>query len=241
MVEILAIGAHPDDCEIFMGGTLLFMKSNNLRVGICDLTKGEAGTYGNENVRKQEMKRSSEMIGIDERISLDIEDGNVRNTIENRLKVIDVIRKMRPEVVFSFQSGPVRHPDHGYCGDIVRESCFLSGLEKIKTGSQPFRPSSFIGFPEFFLTDRPDFVIDITPYFEKKKEVIRCYGSQVTGEGEDGSGSKTMLRSNRFWEILESRSVQAGALSGIRYGEPFYSSSPPRIGNIPEAFKRDIK
>lgn len=241
MVDILAIGAHPDDCEIFMGGAILFLKGKNLKVGICDLTKGEAGTYGNEKIRKMETEKSSKMMGIDERISLDFGDGSVRNSAENRLEVIEVIRKMKPEIVFSFLPGSTRHPDHGYCGEIVKESCYLSGLEKIDTGSPPFRPSAFIGFPELFITKKPDFVIDITPYFERKKEVIRCFGSQVTSEGEEDSGTKTLLRSNSFWELLESRSVQAGGMSGVRYGEPFYSHTPPKIDDIIDSFRKKIK
>ncbi len=240
MVDILVFGAHPDDAEIFMGGTILYLKNLKYKVGICDLTSGEAGTYGSGEGRKEELKAASEMMEIDERITLDMEDGNIRNNLKNRMKVVEVLRLLRPRIVFSFSDKLIRHPDHKYCGEIVRESCFLSGLEKIEGGASPHRPDSFIEFPELVINNRPDFVIDITPYFEKKNEIIRCYNSQVTREGEDDEGTKTLIRSNDFWEILKARSVQVGAMAGVKYGEPFFSPNPPLIMDPFVSFSREI-
>ncbi|MEN8222386.1 MAG: bacillithiol biosynthesis deacetylase BshB1 [Acidobacteriota bacterium] len=240
MVDILIFGAHPDDAEIFMGGAVFYLKTLGYRVGVCDLTNGEAGTYGSGESRRDELKNASAMMGLDFRMTLDLQDGNIRNTKESRMKVIDVIRSQRPKIIFSFSDELVRHPDHKYCGEIVRESSYLSGLEKIGGDDPPHRPDSYIAFPELTIKKRPDFIIDITPYMEKKKEVIRCYGTQVTAEGEDDSGTKTLIRSNNFWEILESRALQAGAMGGIRYGEPFYSPNPPVIPDPVKSFSRQI-
>ncbi len=241
MVDILAIGAHPDDCEIFMGGSLLYWKQMGKTLAVCDLTGGELGTYGSEEIRKAELNRAKELMGLELRHTLDIPDGHIRNNQENQLKLIEIIRKLRPEVIFSHSDRLIRHPDHRHCGELVKESAFLSGIEKIKTQSPHFRPSALIEFPELTIDKKPDFVIDISDFWEQKVELIRCYGTQVTLAGEDDKKTKTLLRSNAFWDILKARSVQAGAMIGVQYGEPFYSRNPLRIEDPLTVFKRGLK
>ena len=238
MLDVLVFGAHPDDCEIFMGGTILYMKSLSYNVGVCDCCSGEAGTYGSSDTRRQELENAGKVLGLDARETLDMPDGNIRNTEENRLKVIDVIRKYRPQLVFSFHDHKTRHPDHGHVGDMVRECSYLSGLEKIETGNSSFRPSSFISFPELIQYRRPDFVVDVTDFWERKLEALRCYHSQVTLPGEDDSSTKTFIRSNRFWSVLEARSTMAGAMIGAKYGEPYFSVNPPRITDPLQSLRR---
>jgi N-acetylglucosamine malate deacetylase 1 len=239
-VDIMAFGAHPDDCEMFMGGTLLKMKAMGHKVGVCDLTRGEAGTYGTPESRRAELEESTGVLGLDARVTLEIPDGGVRDTEENRMQIIEVIRKYRPEVVFSFVDRPLRHPDHYHCGRMVRECCYLAGLRKIETGHPAFRPSAFIGFPELTY-DKPDFVIDVTPFWEKREAAIRCFGTQVLGPDEDGSRTKTLIRSESFWEMQEGRGTMSGALIAARYGEPFYCDNPPQILDPLAAFKRRLK
>jgi len=241
-VDIMAFGAHPDDCEMYMGGTLLKMKSLSYKVGICDLSRGEAATYGSAKTRKKELEKSTALLGVDARVTLDFPDGNIRDSEENRRQIIEVIRKYRPELVFSFADHPLRHPDHYHCGKMIRDCCYLAGLEKIKTPAPApaFRPSAFIGFPELIF-DKPDFVIDVTPFWETRQEAIRCFFTQVLQPGEDDSQTKTFIRSDSFWEIQEARGTMAGALIGARYGEPFYSSNPPQVADPMEAFKKKLK
>jgi bacillithiol biosynthesis deacetylase BshB1 len=241
MVDIMAFGAHPDDCEMFVGGMLLKMKSLSYKVGVCDLSRGEAGTYGSAETRKQELDQSTALLGLDARVTLDMPDGDIRDTEKNRLQIIEVIRRHRPELIFSFVDRPLRHPDHYHCGKMVRECCYLAGLQKIKTNSPAFRPSAFIGFPELLIMNKPDFVIDVTPFWETRQEAIRCFHTQVLLPGEDDSQTKTFIRSGSFWEIQEARATMAGAMIGARYGEPFYSDNPPQIANPLEAFKRRLK
>ncbi|MCK4765303.1 MAG: bacillithiol biosynthesis deacetylase BshB1 [Candidatus Aminicenantes bacterium] len=241
MIDILAFGAHPDDCEFFVAGTLLKMKQLSYKTAICDLSKGEAGTYGSAETRRQELEKASEMLSLDARITLDFPDGNIRNTEENRLQIIEVIRTLKPGLVFSFADLPMRHPDHHYCGQMVRECCYLSGLEKIETQSPLFRPAAFIGFPELIIQKRPDFVIDVTPFWQQRQEVIRCFTSQVAQPGEETAPTKTFIKSQRFWEIQEARGGMAGALAGVKYGEPFYSTSPPRVEDPLQAFEKEIR
>jgi N-acetylglucosamine malate deacetylase 1 len=238
--DIMAFGAHPDDCEMTMGGTLLKMKSLSYKVGICDLSRGEAGTYGTAETRKTELDNSTAMLGLDVRVTLDFPDGKIRDTEEYRLQIIEVIRAHKPEIVFSFVDKPLRHPDHYWCGKMVRECCYLAGLQKIETQSPAFRPSAFIGFPELNF-EKPTFVIDVSDFWEKRQEAIRCFNTQVLLPGEDDSQTKTLIRSKSFWEIQEARGTMAGAFIGSRYGEPFYCDYPPQIIDPVQAFKRKLK
>jgi bacillithiol biosynthesis deacetylase BshB1 len=239
-VDILAVGAHPDDCEMFVGGTLLKMKSLGYKVGVCDLTRGEAGTYGTPESREVELQKSTELLGLDARVTLEMPDGNVRDTEENRKQIIEVIRRLKPEIVFSFVDRPLRHPDHYHCGRMTRECCYLAGLSKVETDSPAFRPSAFIGFPELIF-DRPDFVIDISEFWDARQEAIRCFGTQVVQPDEDDSQTKTFIRSHSFWEIQDARAGMAGAYIGVRYGEPFYSDNPPQVIDPLQSFKRRLK
>ncbi len=239
MIDILAIGAHPDDCEMFMGGTLLKMKSMGYKSGICSLTQGELSTYGSPSSREKESQQAAKMLKLDARITLDIPDGFIKNSEEHRLQVIEVLRKLQPRLIFSFCQKPLRHPDHFHCGELVRECCFLAGLQKIKTHSPSYRPEAFLGFPEL-LFDNPDFIIDVTNFWEVRQRVIGCYKSQVIPAGDDDSTTKTFIRSNRFWEIQKTRGEMAGALAGITFGEPFYSQWPPKIIDPLASFTRQI-
>ncbi|GAB4184768.1 MAG: bacillithiol biosynthesis deacetylase BshB1 [Calditrichia bacterium] len=232
MLDVLAFGAHPDDVEIFMGGTIARLKKDKLKVGVCDLTRGEAGTYGSAETRSEELQRASDIMGLDIRVTLDIPDGSVSNTEENRLKVIDVIRQYRPKVVFTFVDLLTRHPDHYYTGVILKECMFLSGLEKIKTNHAPYRPEALIQFPELIPRREPDVIVDITEFWETKIAAIQAYSSQVTVEFEKNPRPKTFLRSEQFWEVLEARSRLAGAQIGVKYGEPFYTQGPFKYTNL---------
>lgn len=238
MLDVLAIGAHPDDCEIGMAGAILSLKQQGYKVGVCDLCRGESGTYGSVETRKAELDNASEILGLDARITLDMPDGNIRDTEENRLKLIDVIRQYRPAIVFGFYPELQRHPDHYQAGMIVKECVFLAGLEKLVSAHPAYRPSQLIYFKLLIFHDRPDFVVDVTEFWEQKLQSIRAYGSQVTAEGEDDRSTKTFIRSNAFWNVLEARCTSAGSLIGVRYGEPFYCDAPPSITDIPTAFRR---
>ncbi len=236
----MAFGAHPDDCELSMGGTLAVLKSLSYRVGICDLSSGELGTYGSADERKEELNRASEILALDIRVTLDLPDGDIRNTPENRLKVIDVIRQYSPRIVFCFVD-ETRHPDHRHAGEIVRESLFLAGLEKLRTSFPAHRPSAYFCFPELVPWQKPDFVVDISDFWEKKLEVLKCFRSQFTTGHVEAEPPKTFLKSKELWEMLEAKARMAGIMIGVKYGEPFYSKRPLRIpdpiGIAPKEFR----
>jgi bacillithiol biosynthesis deacetylase BshB1 len=189
---------------------------------------GELGTYGSEAIRKEELKKAAEILSLDTRVTLDIPDGKIRNNEENRLRIIEVIRKYRPEIIFSFMPH-TRHPDHHHAGEMVKECLFLAGLEKIKTGSPPFRPSALFRFPELFIWNKPDFIVDITDFWEKRMEVLKAYQSQLNVDRVESKTPKTFLKSKELWELLEIKARMAGIMIGVKYGEPFYSERPLRI------------
>jgi len=227
MVDMMAIGAHPDDCELSMGGTLALLKSKNYKIAICDLSEGESGTYGSPSIRKKESSEASKILALDARITLDIPDGDIRNIEENRLKLIEVIRQYRPNLIFSFV-GDTRHPDHRHTGELVKECLFLSGLEKIKTKSLPFRPAAFMRFPELFPWRKPDFIVDISDFWQKKMAAIKAFASQFSNDelSVEDDPPRTFLKSREFLELIEAKSRLAGGMIGVKYGEPFYSDRP---------------
>jgi len=238
MVDILAIGAHPDDSEIFMGGALLKFKQLGYKVGVCDLTKGEAGTFGSAKQRMKERDRASKILGLTFRESLDLPDSAVSNIRDNQLKLIEVIRKLKPELIFSF-SPDTRHPDHHECAGLVRDAGYLAGLKNIVTHSSVFRSSALITHPELIYWQKPDFVIDITSVWDQKLDAIRAYDTQVVVSGKSYPG-KTLIKSAEFWEILEARARLAGAAIGVKYGEPFFSKNPPNIADPYKCFLRAL-
>jgi bacillithiol biosynthesis deacetylase BshB1 len=234
MLDAMAFGAHPDDCEISMGGTLAAMKAMGYRVGVCDLTRGEMGTYGTAQTRSAESARATSILDMDARVTLDIPDGNVQNTEENRLKLVDVIRRHTPTIVFTFIEN-TRHPDHSHCGALVKEAAFIAGLEKLDTGLPAFMPSRIIRFPEF-TSREPDFVVDVSDFWETKIAAIRAYSTQVTADNEDDTNTKTFVRSQAFWDMVDARSRFTGSLVGVKHAEPFFVDGSIIIEDVVDVF-----
>lgn len=239
-VNILAFGAHPDDVEIFMGGSLLFFKSVGLSIGICDLTQGEAGTYGDRELRKREKNIASKMLDLNLRETLDIPDGQVRLNDTNLNKIINVLRAHCPKVVFTMPPGD-RHPDHYNTHYLVKEACFLSGLKKWKNPLPAHRPGGLAYYPELTIDKKPDFVVDISAFINQKIAAIKAYGSQVVQETEKDQPPLTLIRSNLFWKQLNARTVQAGSYIGVEYGEPFYSFQSIQVTDpLNQIYKRGL-
>ena len=228
MIDAMAFGAHPDDCELSMGGTLAVLKSLSYKVGICDLSVGELGTYGSDQERKKELKKAAEILSLDIRVTLDLPDGKITNDEESRMKVVEVIRRYSPRMVFSFVS-ETRHPDHHQAGELVKECMFLAGLEKIKTSFPAHRPAVLFRFPELIPWKKPDFIVDISSFWDKKMAVLKCYQSQFNIGHVETEPPKTLLKSKELWELLEAKARLVGSMIGVKYGEPFYSERPLRV------------
>ena len=234
-VDILAIAAHRDDVEQTCGGTMLKMAQQDYRTGILDLTRGEMGTRGTAEDREQEAAKAAEILQVSWRDALDIPDGRVENTWENRLKVARVIREQRPRVVIlPYWLG--RHPDHYTCSTLGYEACFLAGLAKLDlSGSSkvdrptqlqaaieaeepgPHRPFKII-YATLYYDVRPTFVVDITEQFETRFQSLMAYKSQFSDQeaGHDIFPAQAEIRSR-----IEAMARFYGMLGGVTYAEPF--------------------
>ncbi len=218
-IDILAIAAHRDDVEQTCGGTLLAMNSRGWRTGILDLTRGESGTRGTAADREREANDAARILKVAHREALDLPDGNVQNTYENRLKIAGVLRRLRPRVVIlPYWQG--RHPDHYTTATLGYEACFVSGLAKVETpGEQnpPHRPFK-IFYASLYADVRPTFVVDITPYVEERLRALLAYRSQYASQVE---GGKLFVPEEEIRERTLAEARHYGLLAGVRYGEPF--------------------
>jgi bacillithiol biosynthesis deacetylase BshB1 len=215
-VDILAIAAHRDDVEQTCGGTLLKMASLGHSTGILDLTQGELGTRGTAEDRKREAEAAAKILKVSWRQALDIPDGRVENTWENRLKVARVIREQRPRlVILPYWKG--RHPDHYTCSTLGYEACFLAGLAKLDLEGKPHRPFKIV-YATLYYDIRPTFVVDISEHFEARLESVYAYKSQFTDQ-EAGRGDFPPQAEIR--ERVAAMASYYGMLVGVRYAEPF--------------------
>ena len=227
-LDILAIAAHRDDAEQTCGGTLLKMAQLGHRTGILDLTQGEMGTRGTADDRAREAAQAAKILRVSWRQALDIPDGRVENTWENRLKVARVIRQTRPRaVILPYWKG--RHPDHYTCSVLGYEACFLAGLTKLdvdqgretrnakRETSSPHRPFKII-YATLYFDVRPSFIVDITDQFEARMQSIFAYQSQYLDQ-EAGKGD--FPAHDEIRARVESMARFYGMMAGVTYGEPF--------------------
>jgi len=216
VADILAIAAHRDDVEQTCGGTLLRMASRGLRTAILDLTQGEAGSRGSAEERAQEAAEAARLLGVSWRQALDLPDGAVENTLENRIKIVRVLRLLQPRVVV-LPYWQARHPDHAAVAALGYDACFLSGLAKVDTGLPPHRPFKIV-YASLYADVRPSFVVDITPFIDQRHEALMAYRSQYANQAT-GSGLFVPEEEIRERTLAEARHY--GLLAGVRYGEPF--------------------
>jgi bacillithiol biosynthesis deacetylase BshB1 len=215
-VDILAIAAHRDDVEQTCGGMLLRMHSQQLRTAILDLTQGEAGTRGSAEDRAREAEEAARILCVAWREALDIPDGRVENTWDNRIKIVRKLRQLRPRVVIlPYWQG--RHPDHYNSSTLGYEACFLAGLAKIETGDPPFRPFKIV-YASLYADVRPSFVVDITPFIEERFRALRAYRSQYA---DQPTGGTLFVPHDEIRERTFSLARHYGLLAGVRYAEPF--------------------
>ena len=216
-LDILAIAAHRDDVEQTCGGTLLKMAQLRYRTGILDLTQGELGTRGTAADRAREAADAARILQVSWRQALDIPDGRVENTWENRLKVARVIREQRPRVVvLPYWKG--RHPDHYTTSVLGYEACFSAGLSKRDIVSlPPHRPFKIV-YATLYYDIRPTFVVDITEQFEARLESIYAYASQFT---DQIAGASDFPAQAEIRERVASMARFYGMLAGVKYAEPF--------------------
>ncbi|PCH66816.1 MAG: bacillithiol biosynthesis deacetylase BshB1 [Bacteroidetes bacterium] len=218
-LNILAFGAHPDDVELGCGGTLLSHVATGKKIGIINLTRGELGTRGTPEIREEESAEAAKLIGAETRENLGFEDGFFKNSKENQLKVIEVIRKYQPDIVIA-PAIEDRHPDHGRASKLISEACFLAGLLKIKlTTSEPWRPKAVYHYIQFRSHITPNLVVDISDFQEKKMEAIKVHKSQFYDP--DSVEPETLIAQKGFLDLIEARALEYGTQIGVKYGEGF--------------------
>lgn len=233
-LDILAIGIHPDDVELSASGTLLRHASLGKTFGMLDLSRGELGTRGTPELRAQEAADSAAILGASVRVGLDMPDGLFVNSPENRLKIIRVLRQFRPDIVLC-NALTDRHPDHGRAAAMEAEACFYSGLEKIQTfddegnAQQKWRPKAVYHYvQDQQLT--PDFVVDITPWFDKKMESILAFRSQFYQP--DGETPNTPISGKDFLDFMEAKARVFGRPIQAAFAEGFHLSRTPGVRNL---------
>ena len=235
-LDILAIAAHRDDVEQTCGGTLLAHAERGLRCGILDLTRGELGTRGTAADRARESLDAARLLRVVFRATLDLPDGRVENTWDNRLKIAWWIRALRPRVVIlPYWQG--RHPDHYIASTLAYEACFSAGLTKLAIpnasgnaeivvpdgrqpmadGSAPHRPFKIL-YASLYADVRPTFVVDITPHFEARTQALFAYKSQYA---DQAAGAGLFPQHAEIRARLEAMARFYGLLAGVTYAEPF--------------------
>jgi bacillithiol biosynthesis deacetylase BshB1 len=234
-LDMLAFGAHPDDVEISVGGLLIAEARKGRLTGVVDLTRGELGTRGTPEIREKEADAASAILGLSMRLNLGMPDGMFENNHENRLKVIEIIRRYRPDVVIT-NAPHDRHPDHGKAARLVSEACFLAGLHKVETPAVahgPWRPGIVYQYMQFYHFT-PDLIYDISEVHELKMQAIKAHKSQFYDP--DSNEPETLIASRHFFDNLTARASEYGLQAGFSHGEPLKVMRPPGIKDIKSLF-----
>lgn len=222
--DILAFGAHPDDVELGCGGTIAKLISEGKTCVIVDLTKGELGTRGTDQTRKEEATEAAKILGVVARENLGLKDGFLVNSEEYQMEVVKMVRKYRPEIVLA-NAIDDRHPDHAKAAKLISDACFLAGLRKIETVlngevQEVWRPKQIFHYIQWKHI-QPEFVIDISEHLEKKLEACMAFKTQFYDP--TSKEPETPITSKDFYESLTYRAQDLGRLSGVAYAEGFTS------------------
>ncbi len=216
--DIMAVGAHPDDVEHAIGGTMLHLARQGKKICIVHMTHGEAGTFGDRETRDREARAAAEYIGADVRW-MDFDDTRIEDTMEARLRMIRTIREVRPRLILSqYYDFPLMHHDHEETGKIVRNSFRMCRFKNVDTGNEPFWIPN-IAYYMLPYQLKPSFVVDVSPYYESWLEMANLYGSQL--DAIPG-----------YRDRLEGHKRLAGSQIDTRYGEAFYCDRPLKANEI---------
>lgn len=221
-LDILVIAAHPDDAELACSGTILAHVAKGYRVGILDLTKGEMGTRGTPEIRMMESEAATKIMQLSARENLGFKDVYFKDDEWHQLEIIKIIRKYQPEIVLA-NAVSDRHPDHGKGSELASKACFMSGLRRIETeldgeAQLAWRPK----FVYHYIQNnyiKPDFVVDITPFWGKKVESIRAFKSQFYDP--NSKEPQSFISSEEFLDFIEARAREFGHSIMVKYGEGF--------------------
>ena len=225
-LDVLVIAAHPDDGEICVGGTLLKLAAAGRRCGIVDLTRGEMGSRGTAADRAREVEAANRQLGLALRENLGLPDGRIEHTLDARERLAAIVRRSAPDVVLAHHLEDL-HPDHAMAGRLAREAWYLAGLVRLAelagggAARRPPRLYHFMGHVPF----DPTFVVDIGAVFEQKRELVRCYASQLTPGAPSDKGEHFLFGAD-ILQRMETRARFFGERIGARYGEPLLAHGP---------------
>jgi bacillithiol biosynthesis deacetylase BshB1 len=222
-VEVLAVGPHPDDVEIGLGGTLAKLSAAGHGVGILDLTRGEMGTRGTLEERTAEAQEAAALLGVAVRENAGLPDSGLANNDEQRQTVARVIRRLRPGLLLAPLDND-RHPDHEAAHALVRDANYMAGLSKLDAEGAPHRAPSVLYYRVYGDPTPPDLVIDISETFATKMTALKAHASQFHNPAYEGE--ETYVSSTGFWRAIETRAAWWGSRVGVAYGEPLYSRGP---------------
>lgn len=238
MIDVLAIFAHPDDVELYIGGTLLKLKSFGLRTGVLDVTRGEMGTRGTPEIRAKESEDAARILKLDIRENLNLPDGHVWLTEETRTKLVRVLRRLKPKVLFTHQLND-SHPDHDHIANLVREASRLASLRKYDAESGDERiPAPIVAHTVFSRLVVPSFIVDVSEFANRKMDALKAHKSQF--HNPESIEPETMLTSKRFFSEIEAKMTYFGSLIGVESGEPFYVREALNVENPFELLTRPM-
>lgn len=226
LLDCLVIGAHPDDAEVFAGGTMALAVRLGHTVGVVDLTRGESASRGTPELRAKEASEASRILGLAQRQTLDLGDSEILNTKANRIILVEVIRRLKPRLILTH--GPEdRHPDHRHTHELVRDAAFLANVGGFPAEGDRWPVEGMGFFPgNIFKPDQPvDWVVDVSETLETKFEALRAYASQFLRDEED-DGPATYISGHDFWKNFERRAALWGHRIGVAHGEPYMLDHP---------------
>jgi len=232
-LDILAFGAHPDDIELSCGGTIISHVKKGMKVGLIDFTRGELGTRGNGKLRIEEAKKSADILGVEFRENLNMEDGFFEYSKENILKIAEQIRQYHPDIILA-NALHDRHPDHSRAAQMVNEATFLSGLKKVEIISDgrslpAWKTAAVYHYIQDYYIN-PDIIVDISDYMKEKFAAILAFSSQFYNE--NSTEPETPISTPEFLDIVKHRCVEVGRLAGVKYGEGFTIKRPPAVRSL---------
>jgi bacillithiol biosynthesis deacetylase BshB1 len=230
--DAVFFAAHADDLDLCCGGTIAHFVENGLTVAMIELTHGEMGTRGTPKTRRAEAEAARKILGVSIREELDFGDGALRTGREEELQVIEVLRRLRPQVVFAPWPDE-RHPDHARTGQLVTDAWFYAGLRAMKTKHEGHRAQTVCYYLQNYMVT-PSFVVDVSHTWEKKMTAIRQFKSQF--HDPKSKAPETFISKQGFLEMIEARGVHFGALIGARYGEAYITKQPPKIQDVISAY-----
>jgi bacillithiol biosynthesis deacetylase BshB1 len=224
-LDVLAIAPHPDDAELGMGGAILRFKSEGLRVGVLDLTDGEPTPHGSPELRAEETRAATAILGLDWRENLGLPNRRLEATLEARAELAGVIRVLRPRWLFA----PFwidAHPDHVAATELIEAARFWAKLTKTDLAGEPYHPERIFHYycVHLKMAAQPAFVLDISEQWEQKLASIRCYQSQfITGRSS---------KPPTFLDQLRDEAAYWGKTIGTRYGEPYACREPIGVNSF---------